>query len=986
MSDFNQNINASETYAPTPELSAKAHVKSMEEYQRMYKASIEDAESFWGEMAKQFHWQTPFEKVGPEFNFDRSKGPVSVKWFQGGKTNLSYNCLDRNVQEGNGDKPAMYHEGNDVDDVHASFTYSQLLVKVCQLANALKEEGVKKGDRVSVYLPMVAELPSAMLACARLGAVHSVVFGGFSAESLAGRIIDAQSSVVITADGVMRGAKPVQLKAITDKACELTSQGGFEVRRVVCVARLKGTARGDQAKHSWAEGRDVWYSDFVGKQAETCECEWMDSEDPLFMLYTSGSTGKPKGVLHTTGGYMLSSFATMKYTFDYHPEDVYFCTADCGWITGHSYVTYGPMLNAATQVLFEGVPTYPEVDRFWKVCEKYKVSIFYTAPTAIRSLMKSGDEPVTRNDLSSLRLLGSVGEPINPEAWKWYHRVVGGGRCAIADTYWQTETGSHLITPLVGAMTCKPGSASLPFFGVEPAILDENGKEQEGECSGRLVLKRPMPSMMRTVYGDHQRFEETYFSQFNGYYFTGDGCKRDKDGYYWLTGRMDDVINVSGHRIGTAEVESALVAHSKVAEAAVVGFPHDIKGEGIWCYITLNEGVAYDDALKAELKKQVREVIGAFAQPDEIHWAPGLPKTRSGKIMRRVLRKLALPDFETQDLGDTSTLADPSVVEVLKSYHPRKKSDGGYKVLTETAQRYESEKVQGEVEIADVKDMLNAKRTEEERETRRRDRLESELIELRQTMEARERTLRQVKAEIKQQEEVKATTESQLNVQRQIIENKKQEEANWQRQIGELKRQKQDGSDAKKKLTEENNELDKELKAKFEEIRTSTAERDKTKKSLDLLKRRKALDDEERHEMNLAKAVLKTEAENLIREIEMLKKQAETDSKTIADILRDRESLNRALIRCDDRTKDQSKKVKTHDDEAQQLEEEVKQVKLDVQDAIKQAYDLDKTREKYGLECSLANSKYMAALEASSLTRLVYFQACIVPGAQESRQ
>jgi len=677
MGDFNQNIDVSEIYEPPKELSANAHVKSMAEYEAMYKASIEDPESFWGEMAKEFYWQTPFEKVGPEFNFDRTKGPVSVKWFLGGKTNLSYNCLDRIIQQGHGSRVAIYHECNDVEDQHASFTYDDLLKKVCRLANALKAEGVKKGDRVSIYLPMVVELPAAMLACARIGAVHSVVFGGFSSESLAGRILDAQSSMVITADGVMRGAKPVQLKAITDKACEITQKDGFQVRRVICVGRLKGTSFEPQTKYDWVEGRDVWYKELVQSQSETCDCEWMDSEDPLFMLYTSGSTGKPKGVLHTTGGYMLGSFATTKYTFDYHPEDVYFCTADCGWITGHSYVTYGPMLNAATQVLFEGVPTFPEVDRFWKVCEKYKVSIFYTAPTAIRSLMKSGDQPVTRNDLSSLRLLGTVGEPINPEAWRWYHRVVGGSRCAIADTYWQTETGSHLITPLVGAMTCKPGSASLPFFGVETAILDENGKELSGECSGRLVLKRPVPSMMRTVHGDHQRFEETYFSQFNGYYFTGDGCKRDKDGFYWLTGRMDDVINVSGHRIGTAEVESALVAHAKVAEAAVVGFPHEVKGEGIWCCVTLNEGEAYDDSLKAELKKQVREVIGAFAAPDEIHWAPGLPKTRSGKIMRRVLRKLALPDYDTQDLGDTSTLADPAVVDVLKSYHPRKKS-GGY--------------------------------------------------------------------------------------------------------------------------------------------------------------------------------------------------------------------------------------------------------------------------------------------------------------------
>eukprot|EP00930_Biecheleria_cincta_P083383 TRINITY_DN72967_c0_g1_i1.p1 TRINITY_DN72967_c0_g1~~TRINITY_DN72967_c0_g1_i1.p1 ORF type:complete len:688 (+),score=122.23 TRINITY_DN72967_c0_g1_i1:28-2064(+) len=673
MSDFNQAIDEEEVYPPPPALQAKAHVKSMEEYKAMYKSSIDDPEKFWGDMAKQFHWETPFATVGPVFNFDRTKGDVSIEWFTGGRTNISYNCLDRNVANGLGDRTAIHYECNDLEDRHASFTYAEVLKMVCKLANALKAEGVKKGDRVSIYLPMTVELPVAMLACARIGAVHSVVFGGFSADALAGRISDAQSKVVITADGVMRGAKPVQLKSITDKACEIAGAAGFKVERVICAGRLKGSAYEGQAKHGWVEGRDVWFSDFIASQAETCECEWVASEDPLFMLYTSGSTGKPKGVLHTTSGYMLGAFATTKYTFDYHPEDVFFCTADCGWITGHSYITYGPLLNGATQVLFEGVPTHPDVDRFWKVCEKYKVTIFYTAPTAIRSLMKAGEAPVRRNDLSSLRLLGSVGEPINPEAWKWYHRVVGGGRCAIADTYWQTETGSHLITPLVGAMSCKPGSASLPFFGVEVAILDDKGNELDGACSGSLVLKRPNPSMMRTVFGDHKRFEETYFSQFKGYYFTGDGCKRDKDGFYWLTGRMDDVINVSGHRIGTAEVESALVAYAKVAEAAVVGFPHDVKGEGIWCYVTLNEGEEYDDALKAELKTQVRQIIGAFATPDEIHWAPGLPKTRSGKIMRRVLRKLALPDYESQDLGDTSTLADPSVVDTLKERHPRKR-------------------------------------------------------------------------------------------------------------------------------------------------------------------------------------------------------------------------------------------------------------------------------------------------------------------------
>jgi len=672
MGDFNQTIS-DESYPVPLDVQAAAHVKSLEEYQSMYKASIEDPESFWGTLARvNFYWHTPFQRVGPDFNFDRTKGDVKMEWFAGGATNVCFNCLDRHVQAGLGDRTALLYEGNDIDDSHAAYTYQQLLVLVCKLANAMKASGIQKGDRVSIYLPMIAELPAAMLACARIGAVHSVVFGGFSSDALAGRIIDAKSKIVITADAVMRANKPVQLKAIADKACEISAQAGCSVQQVVCVGRLRSTSKHDQAIHGWVEGRDVWFSDFISQHSEVCECEWVASEDPLFMLYTSGSTGKPKGVLHTTAGYMIGTWATTKYSFDIHADrDVFFCTADCGWITGHSYLTYGPMLNGATQVLFEGVPTHPEVDRFWAVCAKYKVTKFYTAPTAIRALMRTGEAPVKKHDLSSLRILGSVGEPINPEAWRWYYRVVGGERCPVVDTYWQTETGSHLITPLAGAMTLKPGSACLPFFGVEPAVVDDKGQELLGECNGALVLKRPPPSMMRTLFGDHKRFEEAYFSQFNGYYFTGDGCKRDKDGYYWITGRMDDVINVSGHRIGTAEVESALVLYPKVAEAAVVGFPHDIKGEGIWCYVTLKEGEEYDDALKAKLKQQVREVIGAFAMPDEIHWAPGLPKTRSGKIMRRILRKLALPDYPSQDLGDISTLADPSVVETLKQHHPR---------------------------------------------------------------------------------------------------------------------------------------------------------------------------------------------------------------------------------------------------------------------------------------------------------------------------
>jgi len=672
MGDFNQDVNTSKTYLPPSDLAAKAHVKSLEQYQKMWKASIEDPEQFWGEIASALYWSTPFTKVGPNFNFDRAKGKVAIDMFADGKTNLAYNCLDRNIECGRGDKTAIYYEGNDVDDTHTSYTYRQLTDLVCKIANALKAAGVKKGDVVSIYLPMMVELPATMLACARIGAIHSVVFGGFSADALAQRIIDGQSRVVITADGVMRGSKPVQLKSVVDLACEMSTAQGFQVQKVVCVKRLKGTKFESTAKHGWIEGgRDIWFDSFISGQSTSCECEWMEAEDPLFMLYTSGSTGKPKGVLHTTAGYMVSAYASMMYVFDCHPEDVYFCTADCGWITGHTYIAYGPMLNGATQIVFEGVPNYPDVDRFWEVCAKYKVTLFYTAPTAVRAMMKSGDAPVKRHDLSTLRLLGSVGEPINPAAWDWYYNVVGGGKAPIIDTYWQTESGSHLIAPLGGAIACKPGSAGMPFFGVEPAILNDKGEELQGECAGALVLKRPHPSMLRTVYGDHQRYEEAYFSQYNGYYFTGDGAKRDKDGYYWITGRLDDVINVSGHRIGTAEVESALLMVPSVAEAAVVGFSHEVKGEGIWCYVTLKDGVEYDDALKPTLKAKVREIIGAFAAPDEIHWAPGLPKTRSGKIMRRILRKLATTNFDNQDLGDTSTLADPSVIATLKANHPR---------------------------------------------------------------------------------------------------------------------------------------------------------------------------------------------------------------------------------------------------------------------------------------------------------------------------
>jgi len=667
MGDFNQE-ECKSVYPPSAAFSAGCHVKSMEEYQRMYQESVENPTKFFGDIARELHWEKPFENVGPVFNFDTDKGAVQSEWFTGGTTNISYNCLDRHVKAGNGDRVAFHYESNDVDDpASRAFTYKEVLDKVCQCANALKELGVKKGDRVTIYLPMVVELPVAMLACARIGAVHSVVFGGFSADSLSGRIIDAQSGILITADGVMRGAKPIMLKDIADNAVEMAQKEGFAVKTVLCVMRLDDQAT---CPYQWTPKRDVRWNDCVATQSTVCEPEWCNAEDSLFMLYTSGSTGKPKGVVHTTGGYMVGTKTTFKYSFDYHPGDIFWCTADCGWITGHSYITYGPMLEGATQVLFEGVPTYPTAGRCWEVVDKYQVTQFYTAPTAIRSLMRAGDGPVKQTKRTSLKLLGTVGEPINPSAWEWYYNVVGDGRCPIADTYWQTETGSHILTPLPGAVPLKPGSGGMPCFGIVPKIVDDKGVELEGECQGKLMIKKSFPSIMRTVYGDHERFEKTYFSELKGYYFTGDGCKRDKDGYYFLTGRMDDVINVSGHRIGTAEVESALVAHPKVAEAAVVGFPHEIKGEGIYCYVTLMEGEEYVDSLKKELVGKVRTIIGAFAAPDAIHWAPGLPKTRSGKIMRRILRKLALPTYLTEDLGDVTTLADPSVVETLKAMKP----------------------------------------------------------------------------------------------------------------------------------------------------------------------------------------------------------------------------------------------------------------------------------------------------------------------------
>jgi acetyl-CoA synthetase len=617
------------------------------EYFRLYGQSIDDPESFWGDQGKRIDWFTPYTRVK-----DVSFGPgdIHIKWFYDGTTNACHNCLDRHL-ESRGDQTAIIWEGDD-PKVDKRITYREAHEAVCRLANAMKARGVKKGDRVTVYMPMIPEAAFAMLACARIGAIHSVVFGGFSPDSLAGRIRDCESTVVITADEGLRGGRKVPLKANTDKA--LKSCPGVET--VFVVKRTGGDI-------PWSDGRDVWYHEACEAASADCPAEPMSAEDPLFILYTSGSTGQPKGVLHTTGGYLVYTAMTHQYVFDYHEGDIYWCTADVGWVTGHSYIVYGPLANGATTLMFEGVPNYPDASRFWQVCDKHKVNIFYTAPTAIRALMREGDGPVAKTDRGSLRILGTVGEPINPEAWLWYHRVVGEERCPIVDTWWQTETGGILITPLPGATPLKPGSATRPFFGVKPVIVDGDGKVLEGPCSGNLCMADAWPAMMRTVYGDHERFVQTYFSAYPGRYFTGDGCRRDEDGYYWITGRVDDVLNVSGHRMGTAEVESALVAHEKVAEAAVVGYPHDIKGQGIYAYVTLNAGEQPSEELRKELVQWVRKEIGPIASPDLIQWAPGLPKTRSGKIMRRILRKIAENDYGA--LGDTSTLADPAVVDDL---------------------------------------------------------------------------------------------------------------------------------------------------------------------------------------------------------------------------------------------------------------------------------------------------------------------------------
>ncbi len=616
------------------------------QYREMYQRSVADPEGFWAEQANQFvTWFKPWNKV---LDWDFTKG--HIRWFEGATLNVSHNCLDRHLAT-RGDQVAIIWEGDSPNE-DRKVTYKQLHADVCKFANVLKGLGVKKGDRICIYMPMIPETAVAMLACTRIGAIHSIVFGGFSPDSLKDRILDATCNLVITSDEGLRGGRKVPMKANVDKALQSTPS----VQKTVVVKRTGGNV-------AWVEGRDLWYHELMAQASADCPPEPMDAEDPLFILYTSGSTGKPKGVLHTTGGYLLHTAITHKYIFDYHDGDIYWCTADVGWVTGHSYIVYGPLANGATSLMFEGIPTYPNVSRFWEVVDKHQVNIFYTAPTAIRSLMREGEEPVKRTSRKSLRLLGSVGEPINPEAWEWYYNNVGDGRCPIVDTWWQTETGGILITPLPGATPLKPGSATRPFFGVTPALVDAEGQFLEGATDGNLVITRPWPGMMRTVYGDHQRFIDTYFSMYKGLYFTGDGARRDADGYWWITGRVDDVINVSGHRMGTAEVESALVLHPAVAEAAVVGFPHDIKGQGIYAYVTLKVGVEPTEELRKELIAHVRKEIGPIASPDALQWAPGLPKTRSGKIMRRILRKIAAN--EVDQLGDTSTLADPNVVTDL---------------------------------------------------------------------------------------------------------------------------------------------------------------------------------------------------------------------------------------------------------------------------------------------------------------------------------
>jgi acetyl-CoA synthetase len=648
----------SEKVYPVLASAKKSALIDNDTYQSWYKQSIKDPEKFWAKHGKRIDWFKPFTKV-KNTSF---QGKVAIKWFEDGVTNVSYNCIDRHLKK-RGDQVAIIWEG-DNPYLDKKITYNELYEQVCRLANVLKKHGVKKGDRVTIYMPMIPEASYAMLACTRIGAIHSVVFGGFSPDALAGRIVDCESTFVITADEGMRGGKPIPLKDNTDKAIDIAARHHVRVKNVLVVRRTGG-------KTGWASNRDLWYHEEIASVKPECKPEKMKAEDPLFILYTSGSTGKPKGVLHTTGGYLVYAAMTHQYVFDYHDGDIYWCTADVGWVTGHSYIVYGPLANGATTLMFEGVPNYPSVSRFWEVIDKHKVNIFYTAPTAIRALMSAGNDPVTKTSRKSLRVLGSVGEPINPEAWEWYFQVVGDKRSPVVDTWWQTETGGILITPLPGATALKPGSATRPFFGVQPQLVDNEGNVLEGPADGNLCITDSWPGQMRTVYGDHKRFIETYFSTYKGKYFTGDGCRRDKDGYYWITGRVDDVLNVSGHRMGTAEVESALVSHDTVSEAAVVGYPHDLKGQGIYCYVTLMAGLEGTDALRKDLVAHVRKEIGPIASPDKIQFSPGLPKTRSGKIMRRILRKIAEDDFGA--LGDTSTLADPAVVDDLIANRQNKK-------------------------------------------------------------------------------------------------------------------------------------------------------------------------------------------------------------------------------------------------------------------------------------------------------------------------
>jgi acetyl-CoA synthetase len=636
---------------PVPSNFADAHI-DREKYRKMYDRSINDSDNFWSEQATEFiSWDSPWDTVS-EFDFIQGQ----ATWFAGGKLNVSYNCIDRHLPE-RAEQTALIWEGDD-PTVSTHITYARLKDEVCRLANVLKARGVARGDRVCIYMPMIPEAAYAMLACTRIGAVHSVVFGGFSPGALRDRILDSDCQTVITADEGVRGGRNIPLKANTDEALADCPN----VHTCLVVKRTGGDI-------DWQEGRDAWYHELTGSASTECQAESMDAEDPLFILYTSGSTGKPKGVLHTTGGYLLQAAMTFKYVFDYREGEVYWCTADVGWVTGHTYIVYGPLANGAISLMFEGVPTYPDAGRCWEVVDKHQVNTFYTAPTAIRALQAVGDEPVTRSSRASLRLLGTVGEPINPEAWDWYFETVGDSRCPIVDTWWQTETGGHMITPIPGAIDLKPGSATLPFFGVDLALLNENGSEIEGPGAGYLVIKSSWPGQIRSVYGDHQRLIDTYFSTYSGYYFTGDGATRDEDGYYWITGRVDDVLNVSGHRMGTAEVESALVLHEQIAEAAVVGFPHDIKGQGIYAYVTPMQGVEPSEELLTQLTQLCVKEIGPIARPDVIQWAPGLPKTRSGKIMRRILRKIA--ENELDSLGDTSTLADPSVVDDLVKNRPQ---------------------------------------------------------------------------------------------------------------------------------------------------------------------------------------------------------------------------------------------------------------------------------------------------------------------------